>query len=58
LDPIDKGSKLLYKELSEDDVRKFLAVSEVPPVVFISLLKDIFKARRLGLVVDDVNVFT
>jgi len=50
LDPTNRGSKLLYKELSEDDICKFLAVSGVPLVVLISLFKDLFKARRLGLV--------
>jgi len=54
---MDRGSKLLCKELSEDDVRKFLAVSGVPPVILIPFLKNLFKVRRLGLVIDDVNVF-
>jgi len=50
LDPMDRGSKLLCKELSKDDVCKFLVVSEVLPVVLVLLFKDLFKTRRLGLV--------
>jgi len=57
LDPIDRGSKLLCRQLSKDDVCKFLAVSGVLPAILILLLKNLFKARRLGLVVDDVDVF-
>ena len=49
---------MICKELNENDVRKFLAVSGVLPVVLIPLRKDLFKARRLGLVVDDIDVFT
>jgi len=55
---MDRGSKLLCRQLSKDDVCKFLAVSGVLPAILILLLKNLFKARRLGLVVNDVDVFT
>jgi len=50
LDPIDRGSKLLCKELSENDVCKFLVVSGVLLVILVLLFKNLFKTRRLGLV--------
>ena len=58
MDPADGRSKLICKEFNENDVCKLLAVSRVLPVVLVPLPKDLFKARRLCLIVDGVDVFT
>jgi hypothetical protein len=47
---------LVEKEFNKNGVRELLAVLGAGPFIFFPLFEDLVKARRRGLIVDDLSV--
>ena len=55
-DPTNGQSKLVGKELHENDVCELLAVFGAGPFIFFPFLEDFVEARRRSFVVDDLGI--
>jgi len=55
-DPTSGQGELVGKELNKNDIGQLLAVLGAGPFIFFLFLEDLVKARRRGLIADNLRV--